>query len=474
MILPSNNHSHTLQEDRFHATYFPVFHHLNRKITHNCLFKKVESYFQKISYFFQTFYSWVKRPDIEFLNPKNLPKELKKIANIFSFLFDRLIMSPLHDFTVYLQISTLYIENISHFSINTPIGMINENGNDCFLIAAMQIFMNNPFLKKNVLDKLPNQFANIKNMVKQYHAQQLATNRTFIYGSRRCRDDVGMQTGFQEDVCEFIQNLLMPFANVIHLKNPKKPLGPNNYKIVPKDGITTLNPLVFWTQTRRKYDTRHISPSILKDEFDEHGWQKDPQYHLHMGVIPLSLGNNKHISLESAIDSWSKGASGGEPIQRMKQYLPLEQQENKFYTLPKHIFFQIKRFDFDNKTTYEGTKIDRLVDVQKQFLISGKYVSSGNNGLYKIKGVINHHTTGKDIESGHYTSCFEVEDKQFLCDDMRISELSTKQAALRRKKGYVIYATLDKTISDKEARFFSKKRDMEVENTEIQLAKQKS
>ncbi len=275
-----------------------------------------------------------------------------------------------------------------------------------------------------------------------------------------------MQTFFQEDAREAFDAILKPFTTAIEAQNKQKPLSPDNFKINPENGIHSLNPLTFWIQTERKFDISSIDPSLLENEFDEEGWQKEKHYQPCM-ILPLSLQNTENISFESALNEWHNGRKGGDPIKKNGVSLSLEQEKNSFCSLPKHLFFQCKRFSSNPNNHSEINKITRIVDIKKEFTIPGKYVKTNQNGLYSIKGVINH--IGNHPDFGHYTTCINTQKGNFLCNDEIIIKLNEKTAQDCLENSYLIYAELKHEISTTQLQSSIQNRKLQITERELHL-----
>ena len=102
--------------------------------------------------------------------------------------------------------------------------------------------------------------------------------------------------------------------------------------------------------------------------------------------------------------------------------------------LPKYLVLSLKRFKY---ILTNSVKIQNLVKFPLENLPLQNYVSQKNiNYKYNLFGVINH---SGNLEWGHYTSIFKVNDSWFYYDDSHVNEI---KSGIESKKVYMlIYKT---------------------------------
>ena len=352
-----------------------------------------------------------------------------------------------------------------------PIGLLNENTNDCFMNSIRQLFVNIEELSKHVMMELPKErYGGMQMDAICYWLAQLRGDDTPLGGSRLARAEAGLQTGRQEDASEAICTILNELVNVQFL-NPLLPLSPEN--------TAPLNPLLFWTSESKRYQVEgdyNDLALVSQQRIGRDGWlqaQKTPNV-----CLTLPIKGLDDISLEMAFARWANSALNHNDPYRVHissggtaEWAFIEEQ-NRFHDLPNHLLFSLKRFE---RELGRNVKDGRIVDVNETFVISGDIVQTGRSGRYRIKGFVSH--IGTSADNGHYVAYIYMPNKDnpstgswYLCDDkvVRLVDLFEVRSALQTC--YFAFANLEEEIPLLEARGQWKMRHLQASALEQRLA----
>jgi len=351
-----------------------------------------------------------------------------------------------------------------------PIGLINENRNDCFMNAIRQLLFNIRVLRENVISKLPNErYASMLSNAVYYMLRQQRGETTPIGGSSAARDDVDMQTGRQEDATEALAQVLNDITDLERI-NPHLPISPHN--------VQPHNPLLFWTTNRKRFEVlgnyADVDPAS-KLRINQEGWLQS-QHTINSSVI-LDLKGVDNISLETAIQQWANSHSGGDTYRvtltdGRSTELPLREEQNRFLDLPPYLILTLKRFERERG---RNIKESRVVDMHETFILDGNIVHTGRNGRYRIKGFVSH--KGDSADGGHYVSYVFVPNTQgsdtgiwYLCDDRNVTEVDIAQVRNALSECYFVYSELEEEISPEKAKVLLEMRQRQTTALELQLA----
>lgn len=350
----------------------------------------------------------------------------------------------------------------------TPLGYTNENGNDCFMNALKQLFMNLPVLYEHIIKKLPpEKFAHLRADATSYHLAQIRKDSTPMGGSRITREEINMQTGRQEDVSEVLALFLNEVTDNQFL-DPTQPLSPQN--------VVSTNPLSFWIQNTRRFQVDNYDELALvsQQSLQPSGWLR-PSYEP-KGFLTLPLKGATDISIEMALKLWANSSIATEDgfqvhlAEGGSKLCPFQEEENRFYDLPHHLLCCLNRFE---QVDGHSVKENRIVDMPERFVISGDIVHSRRSGEYEINGFCCH--LGPGANGGHYITFLKKNGRWFKCNDQRVApaKMSEVREALQ-KNCYLFFANLKREISLEEARAQWQIRHLQASALELQLATQDS
>lgn len=355
-----------------------------------------------------------------------------------------------------------------------PIGLINENGSDCFMNVVRQLLFNIPALRRHLLEKLPpDRYKNTLANAATYILAQQRRDYTSLGGSRIIRDDVDMQTGQQEDASEALTKFLNHVGDLKKI-NPNLPLSPNN--------VEQHNPLLFWITHRKRFQINHAYADFTPDSragITPDGWIRS-QY-IPASTLTLDLKDTANISLEKALERWADCNSGGDAYlvtkaNGEKVECPLLHEESRFNMLPPYLILTLKRFE---RGPGYNIKDNRILDMHETFVINGNIVQTRENGFYRVKGFVSHQ--GKSAYVGHYISYIFIPDEEkgekgtwYCCDDRFVSKVDLPTVREALSTCYFIYSELEEKISDQKAKTILDMREHQTQARELQLAARQS
>jgi len=358
--------------------------------------------------------------------------------------------------------------------LNRPIGLVNENKNDCFMNAIRQLMLNIPVLCKLVLEKLPpEKYSKTLANAALYFLAQRRGETTPIGGSSSSREEADMQTGRQEDAFEALGQLLNEIVDIEKV-HPHLPLSSSNVK--------EHNPLLFWTTNQKRveigveYDELSV-PDQMK--ISEAGWLHAE--HTPNSSVILDLKGVENISLEMALKRWAffEGRGDGYRVTKKdggKVDLPIVEETNRFEELPPYLILTLKRFE---RELGMSKKESRIVDMDETFVLPGEIVSNDKNGRYRIKGFVSHQGATADV--GHYVAYVFIpvsegseEGKWYCCDDKVVTEVDIATVRQALSFCYFVYSELEKEISPEETKAFLRMRELQTLAVETRLAEEAS
>ncbi|WP_420421234.1 hypothetical protein [Simkania sp.] len=358
--------------------------------------------------------------------------------------------------------------------LSRPIGLVNENRNDCFMNAIRQLMFNIKVLRKCVLEKLPaEKYSQILANAALYFLAQRRGETTPIGGSSASREEVDMQTGRQEDAFEALGQLLSDISDVEKV-NPHLPLSPAN--------VEEHNPLLFWTANQKRVEIDGNYEDFSEAEkmrISEAGWLSVEQ--TPNSSVILDLKGVDTISLEKALKRWAFFEGRGDTFKVATKdggtlELPIVEEANRFHDLPPSLILTLKRFERDLGVNKKET---RIVDMDETFVLPGDIVNSGKNGRYRIKGFVSHE--GNTVDSGHYVSYVFIpesemskEGKWYCCDDKVVTEVDIATVREALSFCYFVYSELEREISPSEAKVFLRTRELQTLAVETRLAQEAS
>ncbi|MCB1068291.1 MAG: hypothetical protein KDK56_08900 [Simkania sp.] len=358
--------------------------------------------------------------------------------------------------------------------LSRPIGLVNENRNDCFMNAIRQLMFNIKVLRKCVLEKLPaEKYSKILANAALYFLAQRRGDTVPLGGSSASREEVDMQTGRQEDAFEALGQLLGEITEIERV-NPLLPLSPENVK--------ELNPLLFWTANQKRVEIIGNYADLTEqsqERVSEGGWLKAER--TPNSSIILDLKGVENISLEMALKRWAFFQGRGDSYRVSTKdggtlELPIIEETNQFADLPPSLILTLKRFERDQGINKKET---RIVDMDETFVLPGEIVSNGKNGRYRIKGFVSHH--GDTADSGHYVAYVFIPNSEksqegtwYCCDDRMVTEVDIATVHDALSFCYFVYSELEAEISPIEAKLFLKTRQLQTLAVETRLAEEAS
>jgi len=336
-----------------------------------------------------------------------------------------------------------------------PVGLNNENGNDCFLNAVRQFIYNTP-IAEHVLPFLPKaDYPRTLKDCEDYHAQTVGIP---MGGSRGVRNELlppRMLNGHQDAH----EALMQPLYYV-------------NEKTCP---------LFSRIEGTRTYDLDSLPRGITYDQFGReskeyfqighhhnHGVNVSTDY---SGMLLLPIKTEGKQTLKTLQDVWDHymnpplgrvtpttsvdefGAvledstmitqdmidSGRVVRNRHGKYKVLPDQVGesfRFIEAPKHLLFSLKRFTRDGNI---NTKIGDPVEMDPTFTLDRNHIKNGKAADYQIEAFI---VQSGGLSGGHYVSyIFDHKKNQwYRCNDSSVTPISTSDAKAAMRTAYSFYA----------------------------------
>lgn len=336
-----------------------------------------------------------------------------------------------------------------------PVGLNNENGNDCFLNAVRQFIYNTP-IAEHVLPSLPKtDYPRTLKDCENYHAQTVGTP---MGGSRGVRNELlpaRMLNGHQDAH----EALMQPLFYV-------------NEKTCP---------LFSRIEGTRTYDLGTLPLGITYDQFGReskeyfqigshhnHGVNVSTDY---SGMLSLPIQTEGKQTLKTLQGIWDHymnpafrrvtpttsvdefGAvledsttitqdmidSGRVVRNRHGKYKVLPDQVGesfRFVEAPEHLLFSLKRF---TRTDDISTKIGDAVEMDPTFTLDRNHIKNGKAADYQIEAFI---VQSGGLSVGHYISYIFDRNKNqwYRCNDSSVTPISTSDAKAAMRTAYSFYA----------------------------------
>jgi len=361
----------------------------------------------------------------------------------------------------------------AHQAERIPVGLMNENGDDCFLNSVRQFVYNTP-IARYVLPNLDREsFRNTHRDFANYQAQKVGVP---MGGSISVRDElmpVAQRHGHQ-DAHEALMKLFI-FIEGARFKE-KASVAPENML------KGTQNPLFNWVENTRTYDLASLPKGLSYDQFTQSsksdfniGNSSSPSYadnvsHDLVGPLSLSIkpgGGPVIQTLQGVWDNFANpelvrevpsssedeyGAfldkstrlteemlkSGRVVANRRGQYKALPDKVGerfRFTDAPKHLVFSLKRFAF--RRGFGDSKIQDPIEVGETFRLDHKHIKGGKAADYRIKAFALHNGgTG----GGHYLSYILKGEQWYECNDSAVRPISKEEAKRVMRHAYNFYA----------------------------------
>ena len=342
-----------------------------------------------------------------------------------------------------------------------PVGLYNENGNDCFLNAIRQFMYNTPIVDC-VLPKLSARMASkkciqaIRSDFENYQAQKAGSPMS---GSAAVRKELMPSTG-QQDAHE----AMMQLFNCV-------PINYNNPK----------NPLFHDLRHGRTFDLDSLPGNLSYDDFSaesKSSFKIDsqfPRYATHtardvLGPITIAIKPEHGPVIKTMQGAWNHFANPEfkptkPPYERDAIGVYLEKstrlsketlesgrffigdkdqvkiipdqtsEQVRFHDMPEHLVFSLKRYVFSKDSG--GEKISDPIEVDETFRLDHRHVSTGGAADFHIEAFI---VQVGSAEYGHYYTYILKNGQWFKCNDSFVDRVSKEDARKAMKRAYIFYA----------------------------------
>jgi len=255
-------------------------------------------------------------------------------------------------------------------------------GNTCYINSILQLIMQcTDFIdlfQNHCLDS--DIFKNVSSFIQNYKTNKITSPEDIL---SIITDKNLFIKGYQYDAHEF----LIQFLDIIH-EEMKKCL--NNTSII--------NVFEYKFYTIFKNINRIDDIKILENKET-------------ILTLPFSKSLNDSFTMfenKEFINNWES--------EKYKEYTKAE-KHSTIYHWPKYLFIQINRYDS------KFQKINDEMEIPLQY------------NDYQLRGAVIHHGFHN---FGHYVCIMKLNDKYYLCDDERISEMNENFAIQMIKKAYLL------------------------------------
>ncbi|WP_420420626.1 opioid growth factor receptor-related protein [Simkania sp.] len=336
-----------------------------------------------------------------------------------------------------------------------PVGLHNENGDDCFLNSVRQFTYNTP-IAEHVLPTLPKEnFPRTLKDCENYHAQRASVP---MGGSRTVRNELlpPHMRGGHQDAHEALMQLFL-------FTDEKK------------------NPLFNRIEGTRTYDLGSLPTGISYDDFTakakgyfQIGHQHNSGLNIstdHAAMPLLSIKTEGKKTLRTLQEVWDHhmnppvqrvvpttsvdefGAylsdsttitrdmldSGRIVTDRHGKYKALPDQVGekfRFVEPPEHLLFSLKRY---SRTLGVSTKIGDAVDMDPTFTLDHNHIKGNRAANYQIEAFM---VQSGGLSGGHYISYIydRAGEQWYRCNDSSVNPISTSEAKAAMRTAYSFYA----------------------------------
>ncbi|MCB1067172.1 MAG: hypothetical protein KDK56_03200 [Simkania sp.] len=336
-----------------------------------------------------------------------------------------------------------------------PVGLNNENGDDCFLNSVRQFTYNTP-LAEHVLPALPKEvFPHTLKDCENYHAQTVGTP---MGGSRSVRNELlpPHMRGGHQDAHEALMQLLYytdektnPIFNQIE--------GTRTYDLgslprgVTYDDFTTEGKGYF--QIARQHNcglniaTDRVAMPLLSIKTEEKKTLRTLQevwdYHMNppvQRVVPTTSPDEFGANLCDSTRITPEMLNSGRVVtNRHGKYKALPDQVGekfRFVEPPEHLLFSLKRY---TRSLGVSTKIGDTVDMDPTFTLDHNHIKGDRAANYQIEAFI---VQSGSLSVGHYISYVydRSRDQWYRCNDSSVTPISTSDARAAMRIAYSFYA----------------------------------
>jgi ubiquitin C-terminal hydrolase len=320
---------------------------------------------------------------------------------------------------------------------------IHNIGNTCFINAILQCLYSINDFNKYFSDL--NNIKLINKGNKNYESYKcIISNLHLIMSSLNRKND---PSNHVKEICESLKNLSVNGDNIaLNISNFNEHNDSEEFLSFLFDKIedyTVDNRLIdlnenvienehFYNQFKKKYN---IIIDLFKIQYITQykclscNKLTNLNFNNYINKIELSISNKNIISLEKALDYYTK-------TKIMEEYhcdkckAIGQAKERTLITLsPKYLIIQLNRFNND------GSKINKNIQIPGRFSMND-YCHVKKNDIYKLISVTCH--IEFNLFSGHYISVLRgKKNKWYMCDDDSVNECSNTD--IIHKNGYILF-----------------------------------
>jgi len=279
-----------------------------------------------------------------------------------------------------------------------PIGAVNEGAANCWLIASLQVLVNNPHFHARFRE-----IPVLATFLERYTAA-VASEQKWIAGDgvNAIRQTLGEQMAIntkyaqQEDADQFFNWFFQ--------------------------GHNSPHQLEEWIDANLVCEEQNGQPVFIDGK-------PIPQLRQN-GIIQVSLGESTpRPSFQELFNAYFDDM-------RFNSRKNCQERVQLFFPdVPEHMVIQLKRFGHSGNPEEEGYKIYDAIDVPQKFSLSSQLVRTGKGADYQCTAFVTHH--GYSVRSGHYTAFIKKGDQWWACDDRYVAPISTEQALQSMQSAYI-------------------------------------
>lgn len=312
-----------------------------------------------------------------------------------------------------------------------PIGIPNIS-NNCWANSMLQFLMI-PAFRKNVVMKLPEEFKDLREFMSTYvrdqnkNESEPGSKPISVASSQKVREMLSMLTGGQISNQPFRQEDAYEALSIL-------------MQYVPEQG----NSLFTEVTTTRQYT---IPPnSSINSKLGTHlcdlNYKGQSTYSTKEYQIFLDLQGNSMLPFEKLVEKAMCNRESEEATYNGCR-LKMKEETRTFKTMPKHLVFSIKRFTYSR---VGPMKIQAEIALPERYVLPKKYVETGKNGSYVLKGFIRHMGA---FGGGHYVAYIKADNGTWLyCSDSQVKIASASEIRAAINQAYIPYYEFEGEVSN--------------------------
>lgn len=342
------------------------------------------------------------------------------------------------------------LSTLGNLSPAAPIGMVNRAAN-CWAISLLQLLLHVPHFKINILDHLPPHLAPAIGLLEQYRLDQAQGRRFTLADASGLRELLHREVGIVEADIGHNADAIEAFSAIAGgIDGFEIPAG-EHLDPARHRRITNLHTVV---KHKKRYDfpDRIYQPDDYTPEGAREVW--DPR-----AKLEAPIPNQPNAQFEKILEHvYSNPYAaivddplyfppiGGNPDEGIRLQ-PVE-DSILFQEPPPQLTVGFNRFRFDLRRGIRE-KVQTQIDIPLHYTLEGNKTCNGRAASYHLQGFIIHHG---DTEFGHYRACVRKGATWYLCDDDRVTPISSSEAIRFARNAYLVTYEKEGFLEVEEAR----------------------